>query len=537
MARGGLGKGSSSSLEQEVESLRRRVAELEAAASRHSSAEQQIRKLNADLKRSFDDAPIGLCYLDTDLRYVHINEWLAQINGLPVAAHLGKTIGEVLPKVAAGVEAQFRQVIATGQPIIAGTVVSETPAHPGVERIFEHYYYADVGADGAPVGISCVVLDVTRRRRNEEDLRRWAHVFEHAEMAVVVTTPDGTIELVTPAVARMYGTSGERLVSKSIAHLYAPQVRKEVARYSRRANEEGHVSFESKHIRHDGTVFDVRVTVTAVRDKQGEVSYRVANIEDITERKELEARRLEVEAARHREALAHVTRVISLGELQGTLAHELNQPLTAILSNAQTAVRLLDQESLDIGELREILSDVIEDDRRAGEVIRRVRAMMTKTPPTRVSVSINDQIRKVLDLVRSELLIKGVRGQLDLESELPRTVADPVQIQQVVMNLIMNSVEAVVEEKREAPNLTVSSQSDGSNVTVSVQDNGGGIAKTDLPKLFDSFHTSKPDGLGMGLSICRNIVEAHGGQIWVARTSRKGTTLSFSLPIDKDEAP
>ena len=101
MARGGLGKGSSSSLEQEVESLRRRVAELQAAASSYSSADQQIRKLNADLKRSFDDAPIGLCYLDTDLRYVHINEWLARINGLPVAAHLGKTIGEVLPDVAA----------------------------------------------------------------------------------------------------------------------------------------------------------------------------------------------------------------------------------------------------------------------------------------------------------------------------------------------------------------------------------------------------------------------------------------------------
>lgn len=150
MGGGSLGKGSRSSLEQEVESLRRRVAELEAAASEHLSDGQRLSHLNADLSRSLDDAPIGLCDLDTDLRYVHVNKWLARINGLPVEAHLGKTIGEVLPDVAAGVEPQLREVITTGQPVVAGAVRAETSAHPGVKRDYEHCRAARARDRGTP---------------------------------------------------------------------------------------------------------------------------------------------------------------------------------------------------------------------------------------------------------------------------------------------------------------------------------------------------------------------------------------------------
>ncbi len=171
MVRGALGKVPGSSPAKEVESLRRRVAEVEATALTHAVAEQRILKLNADLRRIFDDAPIGLCYLDTDLRFVHINKWLAQLNGLSVSSHVGKTIREVLPEVAVGVEQQMRQVIATGQPIIAGMVDAETPAQEGVRRTFEHYYQADIGADGAVAGVSCAVLDVTDRRLAEDQFR------------------------------------------------------------------------------------------------------------------------------------------------------------------------------------------------------------------------------------------------------------------------------------------------------------------------------------------------------------------------------
>ena len=532
MVRDGLGKGRNSSLKQEVESLRRRVAELDAAESRHASAEKQILELNADLKRTFDDAPIGLCYLDADLRYVHINEWLAQLNGLPVAAHLGKTIGEVLPDVASGVELQFQQVLTTGQPIIAGTVEAETPAHPGVTRTFEHYYYADVGADGASVGVRCVVLDVTQRRQDERSLRRWAHIFEHAEMAVVVSAPDGTIELVNPAAARMYGTSAERLVSKNIAHLYATQVRKQVARYSRRANTEDQVSFESKHTRQDGTVFDVQVTATAVRDAQGEVSYRVANIEDITERKALETRRLEAEATRHREALAHMSRISTLGELSPVLAHEISQPLTAILTNAQAALRFLESDEPDLVVVKDILADIVAADKRAGAVIQRLRGMMVKEESKPELLDLNTLVEDVVLLVKSEFIIKNVAISVDLQPGLPVVQVDRVHVQQVLVNLITNAIQVMAERECDECAITLTTRANGGQgVEVLVSDTGPGIDQGQVDRLFEPFFSSKRDGLGMGLPISRSLVEIHGGRLQAVNNPQGGATFSFTIPV------
>jgi len=150
-------------------------------STKRANAEGELHeghRLNIELQRSLDDAPLGLCYIDADLRFVHINEWLAKINGLSVEAHLGKTLRELLPHLADGVEPQFQQVIDSGEPIIAGTVEAETPAHPGSKHTYEHYYYPDVGADGAVVGVSCVVLDITERKRDEEE-RNLSTVVRH----------------------------------------------------------------------------------------------------------------------------------------------------------------------------------------------------------------------------------------------------------------------------------------------------------------------------------------------------------------------
>ena len=247
--------------------------------------------------------------------------------------------------------------------------------------------------------------------------------------------------------------------------------------------------------------------------------------------------RLEADVARHRDALAHATRVAALGELQASMAHELNQPLTAILSNAQAATRFLDQDPLDVDELRAILTDIIADDRRAREVIRRLRALLMKSESRRELVDINALIRQALDLVRSELLIQGVSSRLELGPTARRITLDPIQIEQVVLNLVMNGVDAAAAQASEARSVTISSHCNQSNVAVSVRDTGHGIAEADLPRLFESFYTTKPRGLGMGLAICRSLVEAHGGRIWVADSSGAGTTVTFTLPIEEGGQP
>jgi two-component system sensor kinase FixL len=215
----------------------------------------------------------------------------------------------------------------------------------------------------------------------------------------------------------------------------------------------------------------------------------------------------------------------------------LNQPLAAILSNAQAAVRFLDQGPLDVNELRETLSDIIDDDRRASEVIKRVRALMTRKETKREAFEIGSLLRQTLELLRNELLLQRVTSRLELDSRPPWVTADRIQVQQIVLNLLINGIDAVAEREPAERRVTLSSQHDDSHVTISVRDSGRGIAESRLPTLFEPFNSSKPDGLGMGLTVCRDLVEAHGGQIWMADTSSTGTIMSFRLPIDGSEQP
>lgn len=241
--------------------------------------------------------------------------------------------------------------------------------------------------------------------------------------------------------------------------------------------------------------------------------------------------RLEAETQLHREALAHVDRVGLLGEMHVALAHELNQPLTAILSNAQAGLRQLDQGPVNTDELRDILSDIISNDRRAGDVIKQLRTMVRIGTTERKLVDINALIVGALGLVRNSLTTRGIDLETEFGPRLPRATVDSIQIEQVLMNLIMNAIDALDEPALEHRSITVSSQHDESHIIVSVRDTGHGIAKAALPNLFDTFYTSKPEGLGVGLAISRRLVEAHGGRLWVAATTGAGTRMSFTLPI------
>jgi len=248
---------------------------------------------------------------------------------------------------------------------------------------------------------------------------------------------------------------------------------------------------------------------------------------DITERK-----RAELDAQRSRQELAHVTRVSTMGELTASLAHELNQPLTGILTNAQAARRFLEFTPPDLGEVRAILADIIDDDKRASEVIQRLRDLLRKGDVEFRPLDVHALIREVVKLVSSDLVIRNVTVNLDLAPLRPVVGGNRVQLQQVVLNLLLNGMEAMADgDGRERPLVVRTECTEARTVRVSVQDAGTGLREGTQDLVFEPFYTTKANGMGMGLSIARSIIEAHNGVIWVQNNPTIGATVSFDLPL------
>ena len=248
---------------------------------------------------------------------------------------------------------------------------------------------------------------------------------------------------------------------------------------------------------------------------------------DITWRKQAE-----LEAACHRNEMAHLSRVTMLGELSGSLAHELNQPLAAILSNAQAAQQFLKEDVFDVNELRQILTEIVAEDKRAAEVIRHVRLLFRKGEVGQHfgNLDINEVVQDVLKLIRNDLANQGVTVQTELAENLPAVQGDRVQLQQVLLNLVLNGCEAMIDRDPSECQLLITSGMENSAVHVSVRDRGGSIPEETLERVFEPFFTTKADGMGLGLSVCRTIIEAHRGNICVRNNADGGATFRFSIP-------
>ena len=261
-----------------------------------------------------------------------------------------------------------------------------------------------------------------------------------------------------------------------------------------------------------------------LRDENGQVIRWYAAAHDIDDQKRAE-RALQTAQAE----LAHVTRVTTLGEMSASIAHEINQPLAAIVTNAEAILRLLSRDVPDLPEAQAGVADVIKDARRAGEVIRRIRDFSKKAQPQMMQLDINEVVEEAARLIRHEALQHGVTLQFEFASDLPPVRGDRIQLQQVVVNLAVNGMEAMTSiQDRELIVRTERDQSD--RILVAVADAGIGIEPENLDRVFAAFHTTKPGGLGMGLAICRSIIEAHGGRLWVDANVPRGTIFRFTVP-------
>ena len=290
------------------------------------------------------------------------------------------------------------------------------------------------------------------------------------------------------------------------------------------ARQEGRVlDFEKRLLMPDGRIKNVHIVGHPVFDDFGNFAEYAGTVFDVTEH-----RRAEEE----RQALAHANRVTTMGQLTASIAHEVNQPIATARNNAASALRFLSRSPPDLAEVREALYCVVSDVDRAGNVIGGIRKLIAKTPAPRDDCfDINEAIREMIVLTRGEALKNGVTVQMQLEG-LPLIQGDRVQLQQVVLNLILNAVEAMSSVDGARRELSISTERRGADeVLVAVHDSGPGIDLEHLERVFDSFYTTKPSGIGLGLSICRSIIDAHGGRLWAAANEPRGAVFQFTLPV------
>jgi PAS domain S-box-containing protein len=371
---------------------------------------------------------------------------------------------------------------------------------------------------------------LTERKRAEEELReseeQWRDVFENNPTMYFMVEAAGTVLSVNPFGAEQLGYTVTELVGQPVLSVFPAPDREVFQRNIASCLEQlGQAkSWEARKVRKDGTVILVRETAKAVPRVNGPIV--LIACEDITEQ------RRAAEALRQSQAdLAHVSRMTTMGELTASLAHEVNQPITAAVINANSCVRWLAGDTPNIEEARDAAIRSAKDGTRAAEIISRIRLLFEKGALERELVDVNEVIREMIVLLRGEATGYSVSIRTDLAPDLPQLMADRVQLQQVLMNLMLNGIDAMKEVDGARELIVKSRPTENEQLVVSLSDTGVGLPPDQADQIFDAFFTTKLHGTGMGLSLSRSIVESHGGHLWADRNSPRGATFHLTLPI------
>ena len=395
-------------------------------------------------------------------------------------------------------------------------------------------------AAGQPERMVGFMSDVTDWRHAVDELReseaRFRTFVDHAMDAFFLLDEQIKVVDVNRQACERLGWSREELIGMHPRDFDAGLDERSIALLAERAGAGETVTFETRHRRKDGTEFPVEIR--AGMFKQGGHLFYLALARDITERKLAEETVRDKDHALQvaREELARVSRVTTLGELTASIAHEVNQPLAAMVANAAACARWLAAPSPDVGKATKALESISADGKRAGEIIGRIRALTKAQPPRNARLDVNRKILDVLELAEAELRTREVAIETRLERDLPNVWGNRVQLQQVLLNLLVNGMDAMDDVNDRARRLTIVSKRDDTDaVTVEVRDCGIGLDPAATERLFEAFYTTKPDGIGIGLSISRSIIEAHGGHLWAEPNAPHGAIFRFSLPVAAEE--
>jgi PAS domain S-box-containing protein len=350
-------------------------------------------------------------------------------------------------------------------------------------------------------------------------------ILDASPVGMVLLRQDHTVQRCNPAFERLLGWTAEEIVGRRNPLLERIEER-QTPLLEMLERGQGFSGLEGRIMRKDGAVFDAALACAPLIDEQGRPGL-VANVVDISDRK-----RVEEKLRKARAELAHVTRMMTLGELAGSIAHEINQPLTAIVADAAASLMCLAKPNPDLDLVREALGDIATEGHRAADVLRRIRQLAAKRDPQKTRLDLNDVIHDAVALVRNEVHKHRASLRVALAPALPAAFGDCVQLQQVIINLVMNGVEAMEGVEDRPRELVIrSAAQEGDRVLVAVQDAGVGFDPKHVHRLFNAFFTTKPTGMGIGLSISRSIIEEHGGHLWATPNSAHGATFQFALPV------
>ena len=388
--------------------------------------------------------------------------------------------------------------------------------------------------DGKLLRVWRTARQITRQKQLDDQTRLHSAVLEQIpDACVIMEAKSERIVYLNPAFTEITGYTMADLPSQKLSSLQGPDTDLDtVARIRVALATQAPFQGEILHYCKDGTPFWNLMRILPIRNDAGEVTHYAGILSDISWQK-----RSEEERQAHYNQLAHVTRVASMGELTAALAHELNQPLTAIMSNAQAALRFLDRDTPDVGQVREILQDIVADDHRAGETIRRIRQLVKRDDSRFRRLDVNRLVEEVQALTRHDLVMKKLAFHTRLAHDLPAVQGDAVQLQQVILNLIMNACQALTETDEVERRIQITTQCpDNRVVEIIVSDSGPGIDDQMLEKIFEPFFTTKQNGLGMGLAINRTIIEVHGGRLWSQNVPGRGAVFHVTLPVTQAES-